>query len=419
MNKKTVVAIYDSRSDARKAVEALNKAGFKSDNISLLSNDAAKEEKFAPYREGTTHHDHHREHHGEHHDDHEGAKKGAAAGGVLGGIAGLLVGLGTLAIPGIGAAVVAGPIASTLIGAGVGAVAGGLVGALMDLGVPEEEAHVYSEAVRRGSTLIALTVPAEKLDRATDILGRFDPVDIERRAAGWRKEGWNRFDHKAKEMDKKTIHAERERVAKEEKIPVVEEELTVGKREVNTGGVRVRSYAVEVPVEEKVRLRDENVHVNRESVNRDITSSDRDKAFKERTIELTERSEEAVVGKKARVKEEVTVSKDVGHHTETVKDKVRHTEVDVDRLDTREHHDRWKKHFQGSLRKNNERFEEFEPAYRFGYAHAGDNRYREKRWEDVRHDLKSAWGRKHGTNSWDRFEPAVQHGYTSHSYANR
>jgi hypothetical protein len=84
------------------------------------------------------------------------AAKGAGIGGALGGVAGLLAGLGLLAIPGLGPVVAAGWLASTAAGAAAGAATGGIVGALVDSGEPEENAHVYSEAVRRGASLVSI-----------------------------------------------------------------------------------------------------------------------------------------------------------------------------------------------------------------------------------------------------------------------
>ena len=115
---------------------------------------------------------------------------------------------------------------------------------------------------------------------------------------------------------------------REEVIPVAEEQLKVGKREVSQGRVRVRSYVVETPVQEQVSLREENVHVERRAADRPVTGAD--ELFRERTIEAEERAEEAVVAKEARVKEELVVKKDVGQRTETVSDKVRRTEVEVE-----------------------------------------------------------------------------------------
>lgn len=119
-------------------------------------------------------------------------------------------------------------------------------------------------------------------------------------------------------------------VVDEAVIPVVEEDLLVGKRTVDQGGVRLYRRVIEIPVEESVDLREEHVSVDRVPVDRLI--ADTDDAFQNRTIELTETAEEAVVSKDARVVEEIVLSKGVTEHTETVRDTVRHTEVEVEEL---------------------------------------------------------------------------------------
>jgi uncharacterized protein (TIGR02271 family) len=121
-------------------------------------------------------------------------------------------------------------------------------------------------------------------------------------------------------------------------IPVIEEELQVGKREVETGGVRVQSRITEKPVEEHVTLREEHVKVERHPVNREVSSSDLAN-FKEGEIDITTRSEEAVVAKQARVVEEVEIGKQVTEHQETVRDTVRHTDVDVEEINTTHNND--------------------------------------------------------------------------------
>ncbi len=64
----------------------------------------------------------------------QGAGVGAGVGAALGGIGGLLVGLGALTIPGIGPVLAAGPLAAALggvAGAGAGAVVGGAAGGII------------------------------------------------------------------------------------------------------------------------------------------------------------------------------------------------------------------------------------------------------------------------------------------------
>ena len=115
-------------------------------------------------------------------------------------------------------------------------------------------------------------------------------------------------------------------------IPVIEEELQVGKRTVETGGVRLRSRIVERPVEENLRLREERVYVNRNPVNRTATSADFD-TFKEGEIELREHAEVPVVSKEARIVEEVSLGKETNERSETIRDTVRKTEVDVENIE--------------------------------------------------------------------------------------
>jgi uncharacterized protein (TIGR02271 family) len=116
---------------------------------------------------------------------------------------------------------------------------------------------------------------------------------------------------------------------REESIPIAEERLRVGKRMAHGGRVRVRSYVVETPVEEQVRLREEHVHVERHAVDRPATGTEAE-LFRDRVIEAEESVEEAVVQKDVRVTGEVVVNKETTERTETVRDTVRRTEVDVD-----------------------------------------------------------------------------------------
>src|SRR5438105_11491947 len=112
-----------------------------------------------------------------------GAATGAIGGGVLGGLAGLLVGIGALAIPGIGPIIAAGPIATTLMGAGIGAATGGLLGALVDAGVPEEEARLYQTGVERGGVLVTARLPNGQEAMAQDILNSAGARDIRNEAS--------------------------------------------------------------------------------------------------------------------------------------------------------------------------------------------------------------------------------------------
>lgn len=130
--------------------------------------------------------------------------------------------------------------------------------------------------------------------------------------------------------------AETVKGAGEQRVPVIEEEVAVGKRAVEGGTIRVRTRVVKDKVSEDVKLRDEHVDVKRRDLDQPISGREADALFKDRTITVTERNEEAVVAKTAKVKGEVIVTKDVGEHVEHIDETVRRTEVDVDRSNARE-----------------------------------------------------------------------------------
>jgi uncharacterized protein (TIGR02271 family) len=111
-------------------------------------------------------------------------------------------------------------------------------------------------------------------------------------------------------------------------LKVVEERLNVGKREVEGGRVRVRSYVREEPVSADVDLRAERVFVERRPVDRAVTAGDMQ--FGDRTLEAREYHEEPVVGKEARVVEEIGLRKETEVEHARVQDTVRKTEVEIE-----------------------------------------------------------------------------------------
>lgn len=211
MATRTVVALYDDFTTANDVVRELVDNGFPRDDISIVASDARGEygrylgEDRAAIEEVETS------------GAATGAGVGAGIGAVIGGLGGLLVGLGALVIPGIGPVVAAGPLAaalSGLAGAGIGAVAGGvtggLLGALVDMGVPEEQAHYYAEGVRRGGTLVTVQTDENMSDRAMDIMNRHDPIDINERGRLWREAGWTGYEETAEPYTYEEIERDRE-----------------------------------------------------------------------------------------------------------------------------------------------------------------------------------------------------------------
>jgi hypothetical protein len=176
---KTVSRVYDTYAQARDAVTAVEASGVPTDDLSVVANKYVSE-KYADVHEASA-----------------PAATGAGVGGALGGGAGLLAGLGLMAIPGLGPVVAVGWLAAAAVGAAAGAATGGVVGALVGAGDSETNAHVYSESVRRGGTLVSVRVKDEDAGRVQAILDRYTPIDPALRAAEYRKEGWTTFDPNA------------------------------------------------------------------------------------------------------------------------------------------------------------------------------------------------------------------------------
>lgn len=119
---------------------------------------------------------------------------------------------------------------------------------------------------------------------------------------------------------------------KEERVPVVEEKVAIGKRTADHGKtINVRTRVENKKVTKDVPLRDETVSVERRPVNRDVSSKDADAMLKERDVSMTEHDEEVVVGKNAKVTDEVVVKKTADDRVEHVEETARKTKVDVDK----------------------------------------------------------------------------------------
>jgi sporulation protein YlmC with PRC-barrel domain len=141
VNPTSVYGVFSDRKDVEKTVNILKDQGFGSGEISVLFPNPNMTKEFAVEKNTKAP---------------EGALAGGGTGLVVGGVLGWLAGIGTLAIPGIGPLLAAGPIVAALAGAGAGSAIGGIAGALIGLGLPELEAKRYEEAIKQGRILVSV-----------------------------------------------------------------------------------------------------------------------------------------------------------------------------------------------------------------------------------------------------------------------
>ena len=159
---KAVIGVFRSVNRAREAINELKAKGFNEREITLIANEKKEFEEDNERGGNLTM-------------ERQNLGEGVMTGGALGGIAGLLAGTGALLIPGVGPIIAAGPLAAFL----TGVVGGGLVGGLVDFGIPEERGQHYEERVKRGDILVTVKAEDDEVSQITSVLKRYGGEDVE------------------------------------------------------------------------------------------------------------------------------------------------------------------------------------------------------------------------------------------------
>jgi hypothetical protein len=198
----TICRLYDSYSDAHRVVLMLESAGLSPSETGVISNNSdtwysAKTTNVVPLRKDSASR------------ESDGKIEGATIGAAIGATAATAASLVTmLTIPGVGAVVGAGWLTAVLGSMAIGGVAGGLLGALTNAGIREEDAQVFVEGVRRGGTLVAARVPQAELPRIETMMNQ-SAVNLEERRDLYRKSGWQSFDPNAVPYTADQVRSER------------------------------------------------------------------------------------------------------------------------------------------------------------------------------------------------------------------
>ena len=279
-------------------------------------------------------------------------------------------------------------------------------------GIPSDEASYYVEGLSGGGALVSVRAEEADTNRAVEIMNRYantggdadyvagsDAVPVQTDMdldTDVSSAGYDTARPVTTEVTDSSMGGSRN-VNDEARLDVVEERLRVGKREVNRGGVRVRRVVTETPIEEQVTLRDETIEVDRRVVDRAVDGSDTD-LFTEKTYEFSETDEEAVVAKEARVVEEIVIDKSVEERTETVRDTVRRTDVEVEQLS-------------GGDRSGSASYDEADPSYTYAQTMSSDARYSDREWNDVESDVRTDWESKNEGGVWDDVKDSIRNAW--------
>ena len=302
----------------------------------------------------------------------------------------------------------------------------------------DDEMSAYSEAVRRGGAVVKVQVDDEpEIELAREALESAGAVDIDERTSEWRAAGWSSSSGESTAAPSATaatlastanstpVEKSRKEAAAttfteaEEVIPVVREELQVGKRTMQSSGVRVYSHLIEEQVTQTVDLREEPARAERRPEDRPANDSELQSLGK-RSVEIEETVERPAVQKTARAVEEATAGKDVRQKAD-INETLRRTEVDVTDLGNRsassgaaleDLDSDYRRDFGTRFGSSgSQRYEEFEPAYRYGHTLAGDNRYQDRDWDSVEGDARSDWERQNPGSPWEKVKAAARHAW--------
>jgi hypothetical protein len=154
-----VMAVFDKRTDAEKAVSWLRDHRVPADNISVMTRKSDEEPARAERADADAGSD---------------AARGAGIGLAAGAGIGVLFGLAAAAIPGVGPFITAGALAHALgvtggaaaAGAIVGGTSGVVAGALSKWGLDKADADYYGAEIERGATFVAVDLAGTALTRA-------------------------------------------------------------------------------------------------------------------------------------------------------------------------------------------------------------------------------------------------------------
>jgi uncharacterized protein (TIGR02271 family) len=215
----------------------------------------------------------------------------------------------------------------------VGAIAGALIG----MGVPEDEAHVYEERFNQGNILVTVKAGANRYNEAERILRNAgaEQIDFRNAGAGTYTQGQTSYAQgqataaqgQAGYTQDQGSYTQGE-TADRIRVPLVEETLNVEKGQREAGQVEIRKNVREEQVNVPVELRHEEVTVTRHAVDRPVQPGEQ-VLEDDQVIRVPVREETAEVQKQARVREEIEINKQQVAEQRNVSDTVRREEIDV------------------------------------------------------------------------------------------
>ena len=301
----TVIAVFEDQTRAQRAIDQLKRVGFTEKDIGVTARDSRSGDGQLAGGAGKETH----------------AKEGAITGVAAGAGVGALWGLGILAgiVPAIGPAIAGGTLAAILSSAAAGAATAGVAGALIGLGIPEDEANYYDQEFRAGRTVVTVQAMGRQAE-AQSILAQAGGRSM-RGDGGYEGARQGSVGAVGTGAVSNASTAPRTLEAREEEVRVRKRPVKTGEAEVRKE-VRTEHRSIDVPVKK------EELVIERHAVDRHPASGPVGQTERVR-IPLSE--EQVELEKRTVATEEVKVGKRVTEDEEHVDATLRKEDIKVDK----------------------------------------------------------------------------------------
>lgn len=247
------------------------------------------------------------------------------------------------------------------------------------------DAELFSEAIRRGSYLLAVQARNdEQHDEIVNIMDRFGPIDIDERGAHWRMQGWSRYDQNAPVLSQDEIDRDRtsylNRPAGASTVSGVQNDASSLQAQSNQGVSDSTSYT-QTGVGQ----------YDTAGVNRD-----------RRGVRVYTRSVDT--GPLSNATTASTGAAAAGMDTATTGSTMGGTGFDED--------NDYRSHWQSNYGHLGGRYEDHAPAYQYGSRLASDERYSNyHQWNDVETNARTDWESQNSNHPWEKAKDAVRYSW--------
>ena len=248
-----------------------------------------------------------------------------------------------------------------------------------DLFGSHEDRYVYAEAVSRGHVVLTLERASDaEIDRASDIVEDFGPLNIEEHSEQWRAGGWSR--------DDSTTGA-----------GYVGGTSNLG----GSTGANLQSQSGSLSQQATPLGAGAELGINPAAPVGNLSGS----TLGQQSTASQQLARDPSLDTPDFIQPGGATSLGGPRNVRT------YPRVDTLSNDIVDDEQYYRSHWDSTYLSTGGRFEDYDPAYRYGRSMAGSDTYRGRAWDEVEPDLRSNWEHTYPQSAWDNFKDAVRHGW--------